>query len=181
MAIFNGTSPREKGSGKRPELGITAACYRTEKAQIPKSAGESAGKSAGKGGLLGGLLGAVFHRKRLLSALLPAVPPAVPFFPALFPALSPGLLGIWAFSVLKQAAVIPSLNHWHTKDLHVPTPSVRQPLFETSQFFGVPFLSLFPAGLSKTLRALGRLSIKQTWFTRAGVLYFGSVPERSRG
>ena len=85
-------------------LGIPATCYRTENAQIPKSAGESAGKSAGKRGLLGRLLGAVpflcFSKETGLPALLPAVPPAVPFFPALFPALSPALLGIWAFSVL---------------------------------------------------------------------------------
>ena len=101
-----------------PTLGITAACQRTENAQIPESAGESAGKSAGKKGTAGGTAGSsaessavslLFHRKRLLSALLPAVPPAVPFFPALFPALSPALSGIWAFSVLRQAAVIPTL------------------------------------------------------------------------
>ena len=39
------------------ELGSTAACYRTEKAQIPKSAGGSAGKSAGKKGTAGGTAG----------------------------------------------------------------------------------------------------------------------------
>ena len=98
-----------------PWLGITAACYRTEKAQIPKSAGGSAGKSARKKGTAGGTAGSsaaapLFHTKQLLSALLPAVPPAVPFFLALFPALPPALLGIWAFSVLQQAAVIPSLG-----------------------------------------------------------------------
>ena len=85
-----------------PKVGIPATCYRTENAQIPKSAGESAGKSAGKKGTAGGTAGAVpflcFSEEKGLPALLPAVPPAVPFFPALFPALSPALLGIWAFS-----------------------------------------------------------------------------------
>ena len=38
-------------------LGITAACYRTENAQIPKSAAGSAGKSAGKKGTAGGTAG----------------------------------------------------------------------------------------------------------------------------
>ena len=92
-------------------LGITAACYRTEKAQIPKSAAGSAGKSAGENGSAGETAGSsavslLFHRKRLLSALLLAVP----FFPALFPALPAALLGIWAFSVLQQAAVIPMVD-----------------------------------------------------------------------
>ena len=35
-------------------IGITSTCYRTEKAQVPKSAGVSAGKSAGKRGIAGG-------------------------------------------------------------------------------------------------------------------------------
>ena len=78
-------------------LGITAACYRTEKAQIPKSAGGSAGKRGGKKGTAGGTAGnsaesSCFLWKSRATALLPAVPPAVPF--------SPALLGIWAFSVL---------------------------------------------------------------------------------
>ena len=88
----------------RVRVGIPATCYRTENAQIPKSAGESAGKSAEKKGTAGGTAGSsavlCFSKEAGLPALLPAMPPAVPFFPALFPALSPALLGIWAFSVL---------------------------------------------------------------------------------
>ena len=41
----------------RPKIDIGAACYRSEKAQIPNSAGESAGKSAGKKGTAGGSAG----------------------------------------------------------------------------------------------------------------------------
>ena len=85
-----------------------------EKTQIPKSAGDSAGKSAGKKGIAGRTAGSNAGRPLLWkgreTTLLPAVPPAVPFFPALFPALSPALLGIWAFSVLYHAAVIPTLR-----------------------------------------------------------------------
>ena len=54
-------------------FGIPGTCYRTEKAQIPKSAGESAGRVSGKGGLLGGLLGGGFLWKSRETALLPAV------------------------------------------------------------------------------------------------------------
>ena len=75
-------------------LGITAACYRTEKAQILKSAGESAGKSAGKKGTAGGTAGSSrFLWKSRETALLPAVP----FFPALFPALLAALFGDLGF------------------------------------------------------------------------------------
>ena len=86
-------------------LGITAACYRTAKAQIPRSAAGSAGKSARKKGSAGGTAESGAESSRFLwksreTALLPAVHPALPFFPALFPALPAALLGIWAFSVL---------------------------------------------------------------------------------
>ena len=42
---------------ERISFGIPATCYRTENAQIPKSAGESAGKSAWKKGTAGGSAG----------------------------------------------------------------------------------------------------------------------------
>ena len=41
----------------RTTIGIGATCYRTEKAQIPKSVGESAGKSSRKKGVAGGTAG----------------------------------------------------------------------------------------------------------------------------
>ena len=51
------------------------------------------------------------------------------------------------------------LNPWHTKDLPVPTPSVRQPLFETSEFmywFRARGNSLNGSGFNKVLQ-------KQIW------------------
>ena len=89
----------------RSRIGITAACYRTENAQIPKSAAGSAGKSAGEKRSAGGTAGSSAESSRFLwksreTALLPAVPPALRFSPALLPALPAALLGIWAFSVL---------------------------------------------------------------------------------
>ena len=83
-------------------MGITVAYDRTEKAQIPKSAGESAGKSARKkvtaGGTAGGsAVSLLFYRDRLLSALLPAVPPGSPLFPGTLPSTLPGLLGDLGF------------------------------------------------------------------------------------
>ena len=87
---------------RHDRVGIPATCYRTENAQIPKSAGESAGKSTGKKRTAGGTAGSSavslhFQRNRLPStAPSSPPPPAVPFFPA----LSLALLGIWAFSVL---------------------------------------------------------------------------------
>ena len=39
------------------------------------------------------------------------------------------------------------LNLWHMKDFLGPTPSVRQPLFETSEIFPANFLALFLQGL----------------------------------
>ena len=48
-------------------IGITAACYKTEKAQkVPKSAGESAGESAGKKGTAGGTAGSSAESNRFL-------------------------------------------------------------------------------------------------------------------
>ena len=57
--------------------------YRTENAQIPKSAGESAGGTAGSSAE-----SSRFLSKSRETELLPADPRAVPFFPELFPALS---------------------------------------------------------------------------------------------
>ena len=78
-----------------PTLGIPGACYRNEKAQIPKVPGRVLGRVPGKGAA-GGTAGSTagrpvsLEKQRNGTALLPA---AVPFFLALFPALSPALWG----------------------------------------------------------------------------------------
>ena len=64
---------------RKSSLGIPAACYRTENAQIPKSAGETAGKSAGKKRTAGGTVGSsavslLFQRNRPPSTA-PSSPP----------------------------------------------------------------------------------------------------------
>ena len=82
-------------------IGITAACYRTEKAQIPKSAGESAGKSAGKKGLLGALLGAVLRAavsmEKQRNGTAPSSPTSSPLFPGTLPSTLPSTFGDLGF------------------------------------------------------------------------------------
>ena len=78
-------------------IGIPATCYRTENAQIPKSAGESAGKSAGKKGTAGGTAGSsavslLFQRNRPPSTA-PSSPPSSPLFPGTLPSTLPGTFG----------------------------------------------------------------------------------------
>ena len=95
---------KEKKCGRStfcPRVGITAACYRTEQAQIPKSAGESAGKSAGKKGTAGGPLGAVLRaaafygkpQKRHCSQQSPSSP----LFHGTLPSTLPGTFGDLGF------------------------------------------------------------------------------------
>ena len=81
---------------RHPRIGILAACYRIEEAQIPKSAEESAGKRAGKKGTAGSSAVCCFSKEDGLPALLPAVPPAVPFFLAL-PSTFPDTFGDLGF------------------------------------------------------------------------------------
>ena len=83
------------------KVGITAACYRTEKAQIPKSAGESAGKSAGKKGTAGGTAGSSAESSHFLwksreTALLQQSPSS-PLFPGALPSTLPGTFGDLGF------------------------------------------------------------------------------------
>ena len=78
-------------------LGIPTTCYRTEKAQIPKSAGESAGKSAGKKETAGGTAGSsaislLFQRNRP-----PSTAPSSPLFPGTLPSTLPGTFGDLGF------------------------------------------------------------------------------------
>ena len=78
-------------------FGIPATCYRTENAQIPKSAGESAGKSAGKKGTAGGTAGSsavplLFQRNRPPSTA-PGSPPSSPLFPGTLPSTLPSTFG----------------------------------------------------------------------------------------
>ena len=78
-------------------FGIPATCYRTENAQIPKSAGESAGKSAGKKRTAGGTAGSsavslLFQRNRPPSTA-PSSPPSSPLFPGTLPSTLPGTFG----------------------------------------------------------------------------------------
>ena len=92
MSAFKGR--QQNGlKANRPTIGIPATCYRTENAQIPKSAGESAGKSAGKIGTAGGTAGnsavsLLFQRNRP-----PSSPPSSPFFPGTLPSTLPGTFG----------------------------------------------------------------------------------------
>ena len=83
-------------------IGITAACYRSEKAQIPKSAGGSAGKSAGKKGTAGGTAGSsavslLFHRSGAALSTAPSGPPSSPLFPGTLPSTPPGTFGDLGF------------------------------------------------------------------------------------
>ena len=73
--------PIDQSQGETSRLGTTAACYRTEKAQIPKSAGESAGKNALKTRTAGGTAGSSAESSRFPWKLPLLVPPAVLFFP----------------------------------------------------------------------------------------------------
>ena len=78
-------------------VGIPATCYRTENAQIPKSAGESAEKSAGKKGTAGGTAGSsavslLFQRNRPPSTA-PSSPPSSPLFPGTLLSTLPGTFG----------------------------------------------------------------------------------------
>ena len=103
--------PKFRAQDPCPEIG--AACYRTDKAQIPKSAGESAGKSADKKGTAGGTAGnsaapLLFLAKPVLPALFPAVPSAVPPAVPLFPGTLPSTLGDLGF--LSPVAGGPNLN-----------------------------------------------------------------------
>ena len=69
-------------------FGIPATCYRTEKVQIPKSAGESAGKSAGKKGTAGGTAwgtagssaGRPVSLEKQRNGNAPSCPPSSPLF-----------------------------------------------------------------------------------------------------
>ena len=78
-------------------IGIPGTCYRTEKAQIPKSAGESAGKSAGKKGTAGGTAGSsavsLLFQRNLPSSTAPGSPPSSPLFPGTLPSTLPGTFG----------------------------------------------------------------------------------------
>ena len=89
---YGSPSPRP-----HPTLGITAACYRTEKARIPKGAGESAGKSAGKKGTAGGIAGSsavslLFHRNGCSQHCSQQSPQQSPF-PGTLPSTLPGTFG----------------------------------------------------------------------------------------
>ena len=75
------------------KLGIPATCYRTENAQIPKSAGESAGKSAGKKGTAGGTAGSSAGRPVSLEKQRNGSPPSSPLFPGTPPSTPPGTFG----------------------------------------------------------------------------------------
>ena len=74
---------------RRRPLGLESRPYRTEKAQILKSAEESAGKSAGKKSTAGGTAGSsavslLFQRKRHPSTA-PSSPPGSALFPGTLP------------------------------------------------------------------------------------------------
>ena len=68
-----------------PRLGIPATCYRTENAQVPKSAGRVLGRVPGKRGLL-------FQRNRP-PGTAPGSPPSSPLFPGTLPSTLPGTFG----------------------------------------------------------------------------------------
>ena len=95
---------------------IGAACYRTEKAQIPKSAG---GRMLGKGGLLGRTDGSSAGRTVLLGKAEEwHCSQQSPEQPALFPALSPALFRDLGF--LSPVAGGPDLNLCYWKTFLVP-------------------------------------------------------------
>ena len=84
-----------------PTIGIPATCYRTEKAQIPKSAGESAGKSAGEkrtaGGTAGSSADSLLFQKSRPPSTAPSSPPSSPLFPGTLPSTLPGTFGDLGF------------------------------------------------------------------------------------
>ena len=103
--------------------GIEAACHKTEKASISKSARESGGRNGGEKRLLGGVQEGLFFvwqsgDTALLPAVALAVAPAIPFLPPFFPALSPALLGICQFCHLGFLSPVtggPDSNAWNAK------------------------------------------------------------------
>ena len=78
-------------------FGIPATCYRTENAQIPKSAGESAGKSARKkrtaGGTAGSSAGRPVSLEKQRNGTAPSSPPSSHLFPGTLPSTLPGTFG----------------------------------------------------------------------------------------
>ena len=83
--------------GVEKQLLFPATCYRTEKAQIPKSAGESAGKSAGKEGTAGGTAGSSAGRPDSLEKQRNGTAPSSPLFPGTLPSTLPGTFGDLGF------------------------------------------------------------------------------------
>ena len=113
-------------------FGIPATCYRTENAQIPKSAGESAGKSAGKKRTAGGdcweqCLFAAFPKKPA-SQHCSQQSPQQSLFPGTLPSTLPGtfgdlgvlspVAGRWDSSTTSQKSIT------FTSNLYCSTPPI---------------------------------------------------------
>ena len=93
--IFRGIRAQGRASG--PWLVIGTTCYRTEKAESPKSAGESAGKSAGKKGTAGRTAGSSAGRpvslEKQRNGIAPSSLPSSPLLPGTPPSTLPSTFG----------------------------------------------------------------------------------------
>ena len=120
--------------GQGGSLGITAACYRTEKPKSPKVPGRVLGGVPGKRGLLGGLLGAVLRAsvsmEKQRNGTARSSPPSSPLFPGTLPSTLPDTFGDFGFlgpvaggrdsygSLMRSAAVSWVLHHVHVLALY---------------------------------------------------------------
>ena len=134
------TLRRSPCQNKQTRVGIPATCYRTENAQIPKSAGESAGKSAGKKGTAGGTAGSnavslLFQRNRPPSTA-PSSPPSSPLFPGTLPSTLPGTFG-------DLGVLSPVAGCWDskTRDLRAGKKQSTKLFAAEEGPFGTPFLT----------------------------------------